>query len=91
LNSIQAISDKGEIEITIEENIGEIIIQVKDSGEGIAKDDLEKIFEPLYTTKLQGTGLGLISVKSIIELHGGLISVSSPPTIFTITLPKIAD
>ena len=50
--------------------------------------NIGKIFDPLFTTKQQGTGLGLVSVKSIIEAHGGKISVTSPPTIFTITLPK---
>jgi len=91
LNSIQSITDQGEIEITIEENLTELIIQIKDTGKGISSDILDKVFEPLFTTKQAGTGLGLISVKSIIELHGGFISVTSPPTIFTITLPKISD
>ena len=68
-----------------------LIIQVKDSGKGIPKEDLDKIFEPLFTTKQIGTGLGLASVKSIIGYHGGVISVTSPPTIFTITLPKKSD
>jgi len=90
-NSIQAINDAGTIEITIEENSDGIIIQVKDSGEGIPKENINKIFEPLFTTKQQGTGLGLASVKSTVESHGGIISVTSPPTIFTITLPRTSD
>jgi len=90
-NSIQAINDSGTIEVTIEENSDGVIIQVKDSGEGIPKENINKIFEPLFTTKQQGTGLGLASVKSTVESHGGIISVTSPPTIFTITLPKISD
>jgi two-component system sensor histidine kinase HydH len=88
LNSAQAIWGSGSIEITIEENDDEIIIQVKDSGKGIPKETIQKIFDPLYTTKQQGTGLGLVSVKSIVETHGGVISATSPPTVFTITLPK---
>lgn len=89
LNAIQAVGDVGTVEITIEENKDEVIIKVKDSGKGIPKENLNKIFEPLFTTKMEGTGLGLASVMSIINSHGGIISVASPPTIFTITLPKI--
>jgi len=88
LNGIQAIVDSGTIEITVEENNDEVVIQIKDSGEPIPKENLDRIFEPLFTTKQQGIGLGLVSVKSIIKAHGGTISVTSPPVIFTITLPK---
>lgn len=90
-NSVQAIHGTGTIEVTVEGNNDGIIIQVKDSGKGIPKENINKIFEPLFTTKQQGTGLGLASVKSTVESHGGIISVTSPPTIFTITLPKTTD
>ena len=59
-----------------------------DSGHGIPEDVLPKIFEPLFTTKQVGTGLGLASCKSIIEKHGGSISVRNNPTTFSIILPK---
>ncbi len=49
------------------------------------------IYSLLPTTKQQGTGLGLAGVHSIIEAHNGIISVTSPPTIFTITLPKVFE
>ncbi len=88
LNSIQAIKDKGIVELDIIEKNNSIIIKIEDSGQGISKDTINDVFEPLFTTKQQGTGLGLVSVKSIINAHGGKISVTSPPTIFTITLPK---
>lgn len=91
LNAIQTMDGKGTIEITCTENDSESIIQIKDSGDGISKKDLAHIFEPLFTTKLTGTGLGLPSVKSIVESHGGSITVRSPPTIFTITIPKNLD
>ena len=91
LNAIQTMDGKGTIEITCTENDSESIIQIKDSGDGISKKDLAHVFEPLFTTKLTGTGLGLPSVKSIVESHGGSITVRSPPTIFTITIPKNLD
>ena len=91
LNSIQAIGDDndGSIKIRIEDGIDEITIEVEDSGVGIIDELLYKIFDPLFTTKQQGTCLGLASVKSIVESHGGIISATSPPTIFIIILPKI--
>ena len=88
LNSIQAIVGSGTIEISVEENNDRIVIQVEDSGNGIPKEERDRIFEPLFTTKQHGTGLGLSSVKSIIKAHDGTISVTSSPSIFTITLPK---
>ena len=76
------------MKITLKENSNHIVIEIKDSGDGIPHEIIDNIFEPLFTTKQQGTGLGLASVKSIIESHNGTISVTSQPTIFTITLPK---
>ncbi|MCV0409546.1 ATP-binding protein [Nitrosopumilus sp.] len=88
LNAIQGIEGKGTIEIILEDKGENIVIKIKDSGKGIPSDIIEEIFEPLFTTKQQGTGLGLASVKSIISGHGGKIFVTSPPTIFTIRIPK---
>jgi len=89
LNSIQAIGQKqGQINIKINEDSNSIIISIQDSGKGISKDNIQNMFEPLFTTKQEGTGLGLSSVKNIIEQHKGTISFSINPSIFTITLPK---
>jgi len=89
LNGIQSIEGKGIVILSIDEKSDSVILEIEDSGSGISDDDIHKIFDPLFTTKQQGTGLGLTSVKSIISNHGGTISVTSPPTNFTITLPKI--
>ena len=88
LNAIQAMDGKGLIAIGTRENDHEFILEIEDSGKGISKENMNKIFEPLFTTKMQGTGLGLASVKSIIGAHRGTISVTSPPTAFKIILPK---
>ena len=90
-NSVQAMDGEGEIEIKISDNKSEAKIDMIDSGPGIPEDVLPKIFEPLFTTKQVGTGLGLASCKSIIEKHRGSISVRNNPTTFSIILPKIAS
>ena len=89
INAIQAIPEGGKIEIKISEKDNLAIIQFIDSGEGISEENMNKIFEPLFTTKQKGTGLGLASCKNIIEQHQGEINVTNNPTTFTIILPKI--
>ena len=67
-----------------------IRISVRDTGCGIAAEDLIKIFDPFYTTRETGTGLGLAITHGIIEQHGGKINVDSTPgkgSVFTIFLP----
>jgi len=88
-NSIQAIGENsGEITTRFKEKDGQIACSVIDSGPGIPKDKIKKIFEPLFTTKQTGTGLGLSSCANIVQEHNGKISVRNNPTTFTITLPK---
>jgi signal transduction histidine kinase len=86
-NAIQAIPDTGEIIINVIEKSDFVDIEISDSGHGIPDNVISKIFDPLFTTKQQGTGLGLVSCKTIIENHGGLISVKNNPTTFTVRLP----
>lgn len=88
-NAVEAIGNNvGSIEIKINEDENEVIIDIIDSGIGIKKENMNQIFEPLYTTKQTGTGLGLVSCKNIIEQHDGKIFVKNNPTTFTIRLPK---
>jgi signal transduction histidine kinase len=89
VNSIQALSEGGIIEIKIDTKDHDAIIQFIDSGEGIPDKIIGNIFEPLFTTKQKGTGLGLASCKNIIEEHHGTISVKNNPTTFTIQMPKL--
>jgi signal transduction histidine kinase len=88
-NAVEAINGAGSININAKTAANDIIIEVEDSGPGIAEEDLDKIFEPLFTTKQNGTGLGLSSCMNIIERHLGTISVKNNPTTFTIKLPKV--
>lgn len=88
VNAIQAMPEGGKIIITMEEKDNLIILNFSDSGPGISEENIDKVFEPLFTTKQKGTGLGLASCKNIIEQHQGEISVKNNPTTFTIILPK---
>ena len=68
----------------------EAIIEVEDDGQGISENDLLQIFNPFYTTRSTGTGLGLPAVRRIARLHGGHVEVASTPgkgSVFTIYLP----
>ncbi|MFB5637015.1 MAG: ATP-binding protein [Nitrosarchaeum sp.] len=89
LNSIQAIGDaKGVITISSKLINDHIEIDISNSGPEIPQEILEKIFEPLFTTKEKGTGLGLASCKNIVEQHKGTISAQNNPVTFKIKLPK---
>jgi signal transduction histidine kinase len=90
-NAIQAMNKTGHIDINIHEKDETVEIQISDSGPGIPNEIINKIWEPLFTTKQSGTGLGLVSVKSIVEAHGGKIGVKNNPTTVTIELPKNQD
>ncbi|MCX5802172.1 MAG: ATP-binding protein [Proteobacteria bacterium] len=77
LNSIQAIEDRGEVVIECGREDGFSYISVADNGEGIESEEMEKIFEPYYSTKKFGIGLGLAITKRFVEEHGGAISIDS--------------
>lgn len=88
-NAVEAIDENsGTINISITENPKSVFFEVVDSGPGIPEQVMPKIFEPLFTTKQKGTGLGLVSCKSIAEAHGGTIITQNNPTRFTVTIPK---
>ena len=88
VNSIQAMSEGGTLDIEISDHDNMAIIEFIDSGKGIQEENISKVFEPLFTTKQKGTGLGLASCKNIVEQHQGNITVKNNPTTFTIILPK---
>jgi len=88
MNAIQAMDNCGDVTIRFLDNNGTITFQVQDSGKGIPENLLDKIFEPLFTTKSRGTGLGLPAVKMIVQQHQGTITVSNKPTVFSVTIPQ---
>jgi signal transduction histidine kinase len=88
-NASQAMDGKGNITLRIIENKDDVLVEVEDSGPGIKEENMNSIFEPLFTTKQSGTGLGLASCNSIIAKHGGSLSVRNNPTVFTVKLLKV--
>ena len=93
-NAIDALETlaKKEINISVKKNHKYAIINIQDKGIGVSADDVGKLFEPYYTTKRNGTGLGLTNVARIIVAHNGKITVTSSPnsgTEFIIKLPLV--
>ena len=90
LNAVQAMGDRGQLEVQTERAGREVRIAVRDTGPGIPRAILPRIFEPFYTTKPRGIGLGLAIARCIIDEHGGRVLVGSEEdggTCFTVALP----
>jgi len=93
LNAVEAVGNNGELTITTRNatEAGRLDIHIRDSGPGIAAENLPRLFEPFFTTKKNGTGLGLAICQRIVEEHHGRIEVQSKRgqgSTFTITLPQ---
>ena len=89
-NSIESIRGKGEIRVKVARRPEHLVVEVEDTGCGIEKEILDRIFEPYFSTKDVGTGLGLPIAKKIIEDHQGSLQISSEPrkgTKITIDFP----
>lgn len=90
LNSIEAMPEGGTLSITLDRTPETLQLTIADTGRGIGEEESKNIFEPFYTTKEQGLGLGMPYARKIIEQHGGTISLSSrlgEGTTISITLP----
>ena len=87
-NAIQAMNEDGDISIRIIDKNDKVLLEFEDTGPGISDSIASQIFDPMFTTKSYGTGLGLSICKSIVEKHGGDITLTSNPTTFRIILPK---
>jgi two-component system sensor histidine kinase PilS (NtrC family) len=90
LNAMQAMPDGGELKVSVAITRRRLVLRVADTGEGIPSGDLGHIFEPFFSTKSGGSGLGLALVHRIVQDHGGDIDVHSRPGVgsaFTVTLP----
>ena len=91
INAIEAIEhDNGRISIRIKKDKENAVIEISDNGSGISEDKIPRLFEPYFTSKRNGIGLGLASTLNIIQAHNGSIEVNSElnkSTSFIITIP----
>ena len=88
-----SVIDKPRVEVELGENLAgtEVWLRVRDNGEGIDAETLDKIFHPFFTSKESGTGLGLSITKKLVEAHGGQIEIQTrlgEGAEFLLTFPK---
>ena len=91
MNASEAVKENGIIRISTHIIDEKIVIEVKDNGDGITPEFIDRIFDPFFSTKSGGTGLGLTNVQQIVNQHGGEINVESQPgdgTTFRISFPE---
>lgn len=90
-NAVEAIEhNNGRISILLKKDRENVVIEITDNGSGISEESLPRLFEPYYTSKRNGIGLGLASTLNIIQMHGGAIEVNSEEnkfTTFNVVLP----
>ena len=94
LNAAQAMQEGGDVMIRMRKEEKQVVIEIEDTGCGISRENLEKIFSPFFTTKHEGNGFGLSEVYKVIQAHGGDIEVDSEEgkgSIFVVTLPFVAQ
>jgi two-component system sensor kinase FixL len=92
-NALEAMPEGGRLTLRGRRTTSQVHLVISDTGVGISEDELPRLFEPLHTTKPEGTGLGLYLVREIVAAHDGRIAVHSVPgegTTFTLTLPRAA-
>lgn len=92
-NATQSLEDveNEKLEVTVSEDDENVCITIADNGKGISEEDAERVFEPKFTTKTSGMGLGLAMVKNIVDAYNGSISFTSQinvGTVFKVKLPK---
>jgi signal transduction histidine kinase len=90
INAVQAMPEGGQLTINSKINLNWVETSITDTGIGISKENMGKIFEPLFTTKAKGIGLGLAIIKTLVDGHRGTIQVQSQVgmgTTFTVKLP----
>jgi two-component system sensor histidine kinase HydH len=91
LNALEAMEKGGDLELRLSHDGEHVFLDVEDTGPGIPPEILGRVFDPYFTTKSQGTGLGLLLVVKVVEAHDGAVQISSEPgrgTVVHFTLPS---
>lgn len=94
VNAIEAMGDNGKLQISTQNEDGKCVVKISDNGKGMEKSALDRLFEPYFTTKEKGNGLGLANCQNIIIGHKGSITAESESgrgTTFTITFPNAQE
>ena len=90
INAIQAVERKGRVEVSAAVTDGMVCVAVSDNGPGIPPEKLASIFDPYFTTKAEGSGLGLWIAQQIVTAHGGSLQAQNGPAggaVLTMRLP----
>lgn len=89
-NAIEAAPHGGHVEVAVAERGGQVVLEVTDDGPGIPPEVMTRLYEPFFSTKDGGTGMGMAIVHSLVTQHGGVIDVASRPggTAVTVSLPR---
>jgi len=94
LNAVEAMPEGGELEIDGYRSDGDVIIEFADNGLGMSADNIDQLFEPFFSTKHSGSGIGLAVSQDIVSDHGGTLEARNRPqggAVFTITLPALLE
>jgi signal transduction histidine kinase len=94
INGLQAVVEHGRVDVVVGSNLtgSQAVVEVRDTGAGFPADRLGAVFEPYYTTKQEGSGLGLWITQQIVMVHGGMLRASNAAeggAVLTMTLPAL--
>jgi two-component system sensor histidine kinase HydH len=90
-NALQSTPEPGHVQVVVDKEASQLVITIRDHGEGIPTGEEQRIFEPFFTKRVRGTGLGLAVAKRIVELHGGRVDAANHPeggAVFRIAVPQ---
>ncbi|MCA9713789.1 MAG: hypothetical protein H6713_33265 [Myxococcales bacterium] len=91
LNAVQAVGAEGHVWVRLRGDDDVVRVVIEDDGPGLTEETRKRLFEPMFTTRVRGTGLGLVLCRKVVEAHGGVIAAENRPeggARFQVTLPR---